>query len=442
MGTCCCHFPLLYKGLPHLHAFIAIFELLCGIGRLVGYFSALPDTKKVQTYDSKYAAAFALDWISSIVPTCMGLFIALLIIVVMLKMLIYCLQSHSQRSCVDDINTSGWLRKVWRNRALRRIVALDCNCPCYKPRPKLRFFVRFGFLCVVFTLKIIAIALYTSVSSSSNRANDLATVCAFTILCLFSTFLIDVYHYCVWWHYTPFDDKTCCCCRSRKHRRYLPYILIAEYRNEQHWGDRSCTDHPCLERSLEHIATFHYSSYKPQPRWSDLHKPEPSVNTVKKSKSGLTYIGFHQTTPQAAVSIAKSEFIPSISGMLGPGTYFARSLDGTNVKVGRNGGFGAWFIAEIDMGKVYVTEKRFYDTKPGNPFYNAGIHRFVGNGEWHVEYNTCYSIHDDDNLDEFCIKDPTKQILQWVIVIEDSFDRKVKLYGLDTEFDSTECGCC
>jgi len=343
---------------------------------------------------------------------------------------------------LDDVNTTGWLRNTWRNKAFRRIISLDCNCPCYRPRPKLRFFVRFGFLCVTLILKLVAIGLYASNSTPNNRGGDLAGVCGFTIVCLFFTFLLDLYHYCVWWHYTPYDDTTCFCCRSRKHRRYLPYILIANYRTGEHWGDRTCTRNPCPKRTLEHIATFHYSSFKPQPRWPDLPKSERLVDPNNKSKRIATYIGFHQTTPQAAVNIVKSEFIPSKRGMLGPGTYFARSLDATNIKVGKDGGFGAWFIAEIDMGNVYVTEKRFYDKTSGNPYYNAGIHRFVGDGEWHAEYDTCYSIHADDNLDEFCIKNPAKQILRWVIVIEHPFDRKVELYGLDTEFDSTACGCC
>jgi hypothetical protein len=50
-------------------------------------------------------------------------------------------------------------------------------------------------------------------------------------------------------------------------------------------------------------------------------------------------------------------------------------------------------------------------------------------------------IHEHDNRDEFAIKDAAKQIVKWVIVIEQEFDRKVERYGLLTEFDSTQCGC-
>lgn len=50
-------------------------------------------------------------------------------------------------------------------------------------------------------------------------------------------------------------------------------------------------------------------------------------------------------------------------------------------------------------------------------------------------------LQNPENKDEFAIKDPAKQIVRWVIVIEEDFDPKVEKYGLLTEFDSTKCGC-
>ena len=44
-------------------------------------------------------------------------------------------------------------------------------------------------------------------------------------------------------------------------------------------------------------------------------------------------------------------------------------------------------------------------------------------------------------LNGFCIKDPDKQIIRWVMVIEKEYDPKVEKLGLHTEFDSTECIC-
>ncbi|CAF4827706.1 unnamed protein product, partial [Rotaria sp. Silwood1] len=132
---------------------------------------------------------------------------------------------------------------------------------------------------------------------------------------------------------------TCCCCRAWKHARYLPYILVGAYRNEHIWGDESCPNNPCPNRGLEHIATFHSSGYQPQARWTDLPKPEPPSDPKQKLKPQPTYIGFHTTKADSAVKIAKGGFLPSSQGMIGPGVYFARSLEATIGKVGAAGGF-------------------------------------------------------------------------------------------------------
>ncbi|UJR11837.1 hypothetical protein I4U23_016017 [Adineta vaga] len=348
--------------------------------------------------------------------------------------------SDKPSSTTNSLSTKGWIRKFFQNKALRRFVTLDCNFPCYRPRPKRRFFVRLGFLGIIVLLRIIAIALYATSDHLGNRPSLLAKYCAFILICVFLTFLLDLYHYCVWWHYTPYLDTTCCCCRSRKHRRYMSYILTAAYLKGDKWDNRSCSQNPCAKRTLEHVATFHYSSFKPQKCWSDLPESDQTSNLGKKSETSSTYIGFHQTTPKAAVSIVKSEFLPSKSGMLGPGTYFARSLDGTEYKIGRDGGYGAWFIAKIEMGKVYLIEKDLINNGKGKTSrYDAVTHQFVSNGDWRTEFDTCYCIHRDENLDEFCVKDPATQIRKWIVVVTENFDPKVKCYGLDTEFDSTVC---
>ena len=36
---------------------------------------------------------------------------------------------------------------------------------------------------------------------------------------------------------------------------------------------------------------------------------------------------------------------------------------------------------------------------------------------------------------------PEKQIVKWVVVVNEKYDGKVVQYGLDTEFDSTICYC-
>ncbi|CAF4066407.1 unnamed protein product, partial [Rotaria sp. Silwood1] len=201
-----------------------------------------------------------------------------------------------------------------------------------------------------------------------------------------------------------------------------------ERRQEDVWGDRPCDTDPCPNRTLEHIVIFHARDYKPQPRWRELNAVDPNA----------TYIGFHTTTSQAAVGIAHSEFRPSSSGMLGSGAYFARSVEDT---IGKANSYGAWIIAEIRMGKVFEINKKQIYPRFNNPHYNANLHHFVQSGGWHKEYDTCYLNHEMDRKDEFCIKNPQEQIIKWVIVIERQNDAKVSQYGLDTEFDSTKCGC-
>jgi hypothetical protein len=125
--------------------------------------------------------------------------------------------------------------------------------------------------------------------------------------------------------------------------------------------------------------------------------------------------------------------------MLGKGVYFARSIEDTLEKA--KGGKGACIIAEIRMGNVYEFHKKSIWPVEKNPDYDRGLHNFVKSSAWHEDYDTCYMNHEYDNLDEFCIKDPKKQIIKWVAVIDKEHDKKVAQYGLDTEFELTKCYC-
>ena len=164
---------------------------------------------------------------------------------------------------------------------------------------------------------------------------------------------------------------------------------------------------------------FHRRDYQPQPRYSDL---------LNMSIGGTRYVGFHQTTAEAAVSIAHSEFRISQdhpSTMLGHGVYFARSIAATENKANSK---GAIICAEIEMGRV-----RYVDIGQAH----AGVYR--GKNDWWEEYDTTYVCHSDDTCDEFCVRDPS-QILQWVIVVEKDNDTKVEKYKLHEEFEGTWCG--
>lgn len=65
-------------------------------------------------------------------------------------------------------------------------------------------------------------------------------------------------------------------------------------------------------------------------------------------------VGFHQTRHDYAYSIAREGFRPSTVGMLGPGIYFATSLNHIEFKANQ---LGTYMCAKIDLGKIKrVTE--------------------------------------------------------------------------------------
>ena len=330
-----------------------------------------------------------------------------------------------------------------RNKALRRFLIIDCNCPCYKARPAFRFQIRFILLCIFFILRIVAIGLYASAPAGDNDGGLLAGLCALSLVFLFCTLTLDFYRYWVWWHYTPQGDPSCCG-RSKKHERYLPYHMVGGKRDPRTLGDQPCTDRPCHKRTLDHIAVFHGDQYQPQDRWRDIPKPPPEPETDQKKvccsktrDNEVHYIGFHTTDPNTAVGITHSEFRPGRNGWLGAGVYFARSIQGTIGKAKSEG--GAHLVVEIRMGKVYEVAREVITR--GHASFDAKIFEFVHRGHWQEEYDTCYMIQQSESSDEFAIKDPASQIIKWVVIIEEPFDSKVEKYGLATEFDSTKFHC-
>jgi hypothetical protein len=407
---CCCHLACCYRTLPAYLASIAFFEFVLGIVRIAIFFSSSSAT------DSKAVAGFILDWISSIVPTFMGLLVALTILIITFAFLVAICEPNRVHPA-NHQSTERTVRNIWKNKPLQRLMQLSCNCPCYIARPKLRFIIRLVVLFVFFILRIIAIALYASASATTS-GGTLAIVCAISLVGLFFTFLIDLYQYCVWWHYRPQCD-TECSILSKKHKRYIPYHLMGNNRTMR-LGDKPCPDgFQCRNRRLEHILIFHSMDFKPQERYCNVQQKTPGKNI---------YIGFHRTTPQAAVSIAHSDFAISTkyeSTMLGHGVYFARSMAETEGKANSE---GAYICAEIEMGRV----------KQVGP----GPEKDSLRGTTHLwkHYDTVYYNHPNDSRDEFCVKS-TDQILKWVMVIIEGYDEKVRNYGLDTEFDDTKCGC-
>ncbi|CAF1272756.1 unnamed protein product [Didymodactylos carnosus] len=412
-----------YKTLPIYHGVLAVYELICGLIRL-GMFldsSNSINTTKSLRKNSQVVAAFILDWISSMVPTTMGLFI--------LFLSLWCgcriLRSHS---CQDSRrHTNLRLRDLISNKPIQRFLIFNCNCPCYIARPKWRFLSRMIFTLVTIGLRFLVIILYATAHHDGNEKNhdssqSLAVACGITVPSAILILLLDYYHYRVWWHYVPSCDQEPVCGGRRylkKHKRFIPYHLMGEHRNAMRLGNEPCPAQYCIDRNLEHIMIFHYNTFRPQARWSE-------VRQINDNHLG-TYVGFHRTSPAAAVSIAYTDFQLSLKRpqMLGFGIYFARSIYHTMGKARRE---GAVICAEVLMGEVREIE-------------NAEL-PFVSNSDlWWMTYDTIYYRHPTDpNRDEFCIKSNT-QILKWVIVIEQPYDTKVTQYGLNTEYDDTQCEC-
>ncbi|CAF5059699.1 unnamed protein product, partial [Rotaria sp. Silwood1] len=172
---------------------------------------------------------------------------------------------------------------------------------------------------------------------------------------------------------------------------------MGEYRTML-FGDKPCADgYVCTNRNLEHIMIFHLDEHKPQQRYSAVKKSEKPEDTI--------YVGFHQTSPANASSIAHSDFRPSSEGKLGPGIYFARSKAGTEYKANER---GAYIAVEVHMGIVKeVTNANVNDfRKPNSP-----------------PYDTVYLNHDKEDKDEFCVKDAS-QIKKWVIVVGNEYDTR------------------
>ena len=121
------------------------------------------------------------------------------------------------------------------------------------------------------------------------------------------------------------------------HRGYRKIISTAS---------RSCTckygDNVCFRTNLEHILKHH----------SDNHHPAPKPAHLRKAGEENVRIGFHQTSHDAATSIATGYegFRCGPEGMFGAGIYFATSIDETQRKAHQN---GVILACKVDVGRVY-----------------------------------------------------------------------------------------
>lgn len=345
-----------YKALPYTQGAIAIGEFILGIVRIVIFFSpkssvppstpfGTPSVNNGSTIPSplpsstQVKAAFALDWIASIVPTFMAVYIALFIIVAAVGGCLACtwavLSMNSGKADTSGCNKCcGLLCNMCLSKPNHRCVSLACNCPCYKARPRLRFQVRFILQGIFLLFRIIAIILYASAKNVSVYGAEMAVLCTASVGLLILSMGLDLYQYRTWWHYKPDGLHKHCrilCCRQKfhkAHKRFLPVPLLGKYRNPDTLGDRPCeytVSGGCPDRSLEHIVSFHAFDFKPLRRF--------------QSSTDKTYIGFHQTTAEAAIAISQTGFRISSTPpqMLGFGVYFARSFADTENKARSKG---------------------------------------------------------------------------------------------------------
>ncbi|CAF3948899.1 unnamed protein product [Rotaria sp. Silwood1] len=305
-------------------------------------------------------------------------------------------------------------------RSFLRCVSLNCNCPCYIPRPRLRFIVRIVFRSIFIILRLVGTIIYVVafVELSERTAQTLEIILvgilAVTLICSLLAIILDIYYYRVWWAYEPIVDANPSFSEpplSPKHKRFVPYVLIEKFRTAAIGNQKCKNGNGCKERELEHIVIFHSADFRPQPRWS----PDYPI-----------YIGFHRTRADFAISIAHSDMNISQTPpqMLGFGIYFARSITNTEGKAREA---GAYICAEVRMGKVLMLTR-------------SELHIVSNKNSWWLEYDTVYLKHEQEERDEFCVKS-SNQVLKWIIYIEAEKDKKLALYGMDVEFNDTQCYC-
>lgn len=173
---CCCNCPCFYKGRMPLLITLTLFEGIFGLIRGV-VFIAIPTsagtlnnhTNIINTTD-RLTTAFILDVASSLTAT---LVIILIVLAILIPLFIIALIASGGilvccciACCMDSEIRSFCPSLSRRNfQALYRILSADCNCPCYRARPKFRFSVRVIFTLSCAVLRGIAIYLYWSISS-------------------------------------------------------------------------------------------------------------------------------------------------------------------------------------------------------------------------------------------------------------------------------------
>lgn len=212
-----------YRALPFVLALISLGEMILGILRIIVFFSPKPFANSTDAtilsanpvvtspllLSKQSCAAFSLDWIASIIPTFMGIYITIFILLGACSLCVTCLTvcktltSRESASCETCKNCWALLCLMCVNKPNHRCVSLTCNCPCYTARPRLRFQIRFGLLAFFILLRIIAIIVYASDKTTGRYGGYMAAICTGSLVLISLTMGLDYYQYRTWWHYRP-----------------------------------------------------------------------------------------------------------------------------------------------------------------------------------------------------------------------------------------------
>ena len=331
-----CH-RYFYRAIPCTIAFLIVLDAMLWLSRLLLFnipasYSTENTTSTFPSpfYSSNQAfAALAFDCIGSALSIVLVVYLALSIGIyaVVITPILFVEQ------CSSDPKKKTRMTSSQLCIANLRFVTLTCNCPCYTPRPELRFYVRLGTLLFFLLMRTISMILYATLNVNSILSTVIAIISGIATLVIYLTAALDYYRYRMWCYYRPEGIYKPCqmwCCAQKYHPghlQFLPAPLLGTNRDPDQLGNQPCRNQSdsCNELTLQHIAIFHSFDFKPQKRYDPcIHK---------------TYFGFHQTTIDAAIGISQTGFRISDTPpqMLGFGVYFARSFAGTEGKARRKG---------------------------------------------------------------------------------------------------------
>ena len=273
--------------------------------------------------------------------------ISLIFAIFFLGFMIIALSDILQRInlCIGDtMNRSGiWslccifcLTTAYINTAINRCFQKVSIRECFwRTEAKLAKLIYFSLRLIVYLFGFSMSIAYTNLSTSnSSLFRTVQNVCVATLVLFIVRLVIMCFMFVYCGYFNP--DRTLI-----THKNHEGFIRLEEM------GTSTCSaSQLCSTTDLHHILKCH----------DVLHLPERNCCYITTCR-GDCLIGFHQTTPEVALLIAKTGFKCGSGGMYGGGIYFARTIDLTDRKALSN---GAVICALVEMGKRYNFLIRLY----------------------------------------------------------------------------------